>query len=96
MGRRVRGPGKRGAHVHQRGAGRVNSGAAFITITAFALVAMGYDVTESLFMSQVVLSIALPVPMIALVMLTHRANIMGEFINSRLVNVAAWTATLVG
>jgi manganese transport protein len=40
-------------------------------------------------MSQVVLSIALPAPVIALLMFTCRRDIMGAFANRRLTNVAA-------
>ena len=40
-------------------------------------------------MSQVVLSIALPIPMIALLMFTGRRDLMGEHANSRIVQVAA-------
>ena len=40
-------------------------------------------------------SIALPVPMIALVMFTRRRDIMGSFANSRLTNVAAIVGTVV-
>jgi manganese transport protein len=40
-------------------------------------------------MSQVVLSIALPAPVIALLVFTRRKDIMGAFANSRLTNVAA-------
>ena len=69
---------------------------AVTTIPAFVVVAMGYNVTQSLVLSQVVLSIALPVPMIALVLFTHRANVMGEFVNSQLVNDAAWVSHSCG
>ncbi|MGY9048345.1 manganese transporter [Puniceibacterium antarcticum] len=48
-------------------------------IPAFAVVAMGYNATEALVMSQVVLSIALPVPMVALIVFSGRAEIMGDF-----------------
>jgi manganese transport protein len=56
---------------------------------AFVVVGLGVDPTKALVLSQVVLSIALPVPMIALVMFTRRANLMGAFANSRLTNIAA-------
>lgn len=58
-------------------------------VPAFVVVAMGVDTTYALVLSQVVLSIALPVPMIALVMFTRRRNLMGEFANSALTNVFA-------
>ena len=45
--------------------------------------------------SQVVLSIALPLPMIALLIFTRRSDIMGRFTNNRLTNVAAIVGTAV-
>ena len=48
-------------------------------IPAFVVVAMGVNPTKALVMSQVVLSIALPVPMIALIIFSGRKDIMGEF-----------------
>ncbi len=58
-------------------------------IPAFIVVGLGVNATEALIVSQVVLSIALPVPMIALVLFTARGDIMGEFTNRRPTNVAA-------
>ena len=40
-----------------------------------------------------ILSIALPLPMIALLMFTGRADIMGSFVNGRMTRVAAVIAT---
>jgi manganese transport protein len=51
---------------------------------SFIVVALGVDATSALVLSQVVLSIALPLPMIALLIFTGRRDIMGEFANSRL------------
>ncbi|MBT9382420.1 Nramp family divalent metal transporter [Pseudooceanicola sp. CBS1P-1] len=48
-------------------------------IPAFAVVAMGVDATRALVLSQVVLSIALPVPMVALLIFVSRRDIMGAF-----------------
>jgi manganese transport protein len=45
--------------------------------------------------SQVVLSIALPLPMIALVMFTRNREIMGGFANGRLTNFVAISGTIV-
>ena len=65
-------------------------------IPAFIVVGIGVNATQALIVSQVILSIALPVPMIALVLFTRRRDIMGEFANRRLTNVAAWVgATIV-
>ncbi|WP_068308600.1 Nramp family divalent metal transporter [Aliiruegeria sabulilitoris] len=46
---------------------------------AFAVVALGVNATEALVMSQVILSIALPVPMVALIIFVGRKDIMGDF-----------------
>jgi manganese transport protein len=66
-------------------------------VPAFVVVALGVNATDALVYSQVVLSFALPVPMIALVIFTSRRDIMGAFVNSRLVSVAAilGTATIL-
>ena len=46
-------------------------------------------------MSQVILSIALPLPMIALLMFTRRADIMGGFVNGPVTRIAAVVGTIV-
>jgi manganese transport protein len=56
---------------------------------AFVIVAMGVNATNALVMSQVVLSLVLPVPMIALLVLTNRREVMGNFVNRRLVKIGA-------
>lgn len=45
----------------------------------FAVVGFGFDPTRSLVLSQVVLSLILPVPMVALVVVCGRRDIMGPF-----------------
>ena len=63
---------------------------------AFVVVALGVNATQALVVSQVVLSIALPLPMIAVVLFTRRADIMGGFANARLTTACALLAmTLV-
>ena len=64
-------------------------------IPAFIVVAMGVNATDALVYSQVVLSLALPAPMIALVIFTSRRDIMGEFVNSRLTVVISIIGTVV-
>ena len=64
-------------------------------IPAFVVVALGVNATTSLVVSQVVLSIALPVPMIALVLFTRRRDIMGPFANTWLTNAVAVVGTAV-
>jgi manganese transport protein len=58
-------------------------------IPAFVVVALGYNATESLILSQVVLSVALPVPMVALLILSRSGAVMGRF------RLGPWT-TLAG
>jgi manganese transport protein len=62
-------------------------------VPAFVVVALGADATNALVISQVVLSIALPIPMIGLLIFTQRADIMGEFVNGRLTGIATLVAT---
>jgi manganese transport protein len=64
-------------------------------VPAFIVVAIGVNATEALVISQVVLSIALPLPMISLLMFTRRADIMGKFANSRLTQAAALIGTAI-
>jgi manganese transport protein len=48
-------------------------------LPAFVVVAIGVDPTRALVLSQVVLSLALPVPMISLMILVFRRDVMGVF-----------------
>jgi manganese transport protein len=64
-------------------------------LPAFAVVGLGADATNALVVSQVVLSLALPFPMIALVLFTRRAGIMGRFANSGLTHIAAVAGTVL-
>ena len=64
-------------------------------IPAFIVVWLGVNSTSALVISQVVLSFALPAPVIALLMFTRRKDIMGAFVNSRLTNFAAIVGTVV-
>ena len=59
------------------------------------MVALGVDATQALVMSQVVLSLVLPVPMIALLVLTGRRSVMRAFVNRRLTHAAACLATVL-
>jgi manganese transport protein len=47
-------------------------------VPAFAVVALGIDATRTLILSQVALSLILPVPMIALLILIRRRDVMGS------------------
>ena len=56
---------------------------------ASILVWLGAESTEALLVSQVLLSLTLHVPMVALVIFTSRRDIMGSFTASPLVRAAA-------
>lgn len=60
---------------------------------AFIVMILGMDPTTALVVSQVVLSIMLPLPVVALILFTSRADIMGSFANSRPI---AWVALCCG
>jgi manganese transport protein len=62
---------------------------------AFVVVALGVNATNALVISQVVLSIALPLPMISLVIFTGKKDIMGAFANRRLTQVVAIAGTVI-
>jgi manganese transport protein len=64
-------------------------------LPAFMIVALGINATKALVISQVVLSIALPLPMISLLIFTRRADIMGAFANRKTTHLAALTGTAV-
>ncbi|MGA8192242.1 MAG: Nramp family divalent metal transporter [Acetobacteraceae bacterium] len=64
-------------------------------VPAIVVVAMGVDSTQALVLSQVVLSLVLPVPMIALLVLSGRRDVMGSFVTRRVTRVAAIVAAAV-
>jgi manganese transport protein len=64
-------------------------------IPAFVVVAVGANATNSLVISQVVLSFAVPLPMISLLIFTSRRDIMGQFVNSRVTSVVAVVGTII-
>src|SRR5580704_2705086 len=58
-------------------------------LPAIVVVGLGVNATNALVVSQVVLDIALPLPMIALLIFSGRRDIMGAFANSRMTQIAA-------
>jgi manganese transport protein len=62
-------------------------------LPALVVVLAGTNATDALVGSQVVLSLVLPVPMIALLRLSGRADVMGSFVPRRAQRVIAWAAT---
>ena len=67
---------------------------AITMVPAFLVVAAGVDATRALVLSQVVLSLTLPVPMVALVMFTRRRDVMGAFANGPWLQALAVAATV--
>ncbi len=61
-------------------------------LPAIVVVALGVDATQALVLSQVVLSLVLPVPMVALLILTRRQDVMGACANGRYTSFAAMAA----
>ena len=64
-------------------------------VPAFIVVALGANATTSLVLSQVVLSLALPVPLVAMLLLIRRRDVMGAMVAGRLTLLAAGLATAV-
>jgi manganese transport protein len=64
-------------------------------IPAFIVIGLGADVTSALVISQVILSLTLPIPMAALLILTSRRDVMGEFVNRPSTAIVAGAAALV-
>ena len=64
-------------------------------VPAFIVVGLGVNATSALVISQVILSIALPIPMIALLLFTQRPDIMGSFANGWVTRIAAIAGTAV-
>jgi len=59
------------------------------------IVALGVNATKALILSQVVLSIVLPLPILVLLIFTNKRAIMGDLVNSRVVKILAVTASTV-
>jgi manganese transport protein len=64
-------------------------------IPSFVVVGMGVNVTQALILSQVMLSLLLPIPMIALLILTARKDVMGEFVNGIFTTCIAIVAAII-
>jgi manganese transport protein len=61
-------------------------------LPAVAVAALGVSATDMLVISQVVLSLVLPVPMLTLIAFTNRTSIMGGMANSRVIALLATLA----
>lgn len=68
---------------------------AITMIPSFVVIALGINATQALIDSQIVLSLALPFPMIALVWFTCRRDLMGGYRNSASIRLLAILAVIV-
>jgi manganese transport protein len=59
------------------------------------VIAMGFDTTRVLVLSQVVLSFALPLPLVTLMIFTNRRAVMGDFVSGWLTRAAALAGTVI-
>src|SRR5258705_10646914 len=64
-------------------------------VPSFIVVALGIHATRALILSQVALSLILPVPMIALLILARRRDVMGSYASGRLTMAAATAAAAI-
>ena len=64
-------------------------------IPTVMIVALGINPTETLVISQVILSLVLPAPVIALVYFTRRRELMGVLTNKRIVTILATACAVI-
>ncbi len=62
-------------------------------LPSMAVIALGFDPTRTLVVSQVILSFGLPFSLIPLVLFTQRRDVMGDLVNRWLTTAAGWTIT---
>lgn len=62
-------------------------------IPALSILAVGFDPTRALVLSQALLSVGIPFALIPLVAYTQNSNLMGRFTNGRLMSATAWLFT---
>jgi manganese transport protein len=66
-----------------------------ITMVPAFVLALSCNTMTAMILSQVVLSFVLPLPMIALVVLSSRKSVMGDFVMGRRAALAAVVATVL-
>jgi manganese transport protein len=66
-----------------------------ITMVPAFVVALSFNAMTAMILSQVVLSLVLPLPMVALVVLSSRKSVMGEFVTGHGTALAAIAATVL-
>jgi manganese transport protein len=65
----------------------------FTMLPALLVIALGFDPTQTLVISQVVLSFGLPFAVVPLVIFTSDPRIMGSLVNRTPTKIAAWGVT---
>jgi manganese transport protein len=66
-----------------------------ITMVPAFIVALNFNAMTAMILSQLVLSFVLPLPMIALVILSSRKSVMGDFVTGKGTAIAGITATVL-
>jgi manganese transport protein len=66
-----------------------------VTMVPAFVIALYVETTKAMVMSQIVLSLVLPLPLIALIVMSSRKSVMGDFVIGRLPLVMAVTTTLL-
>jgi manganese transport protein len=64
-------------------------------LPAFVVVGLGVNATSALVISQVLLSLTLPIPMIALLLFTAQRDVMGEMVNGHVTTMLASIAATI-
>ncbi len=64
-------------------------------VPSLVVIMIGLDPTQTLVISQVLLSFGLPFAVIPLVLFTRRADLMGGLVNHRLTNLIVWVITAI-
>ena len=68
---------------------------AITMLPAFIVIGLGVNATSALVISQVLLSLTLPIPMVALLLFTARRDVMGEAVNGRTTTIVACLAAVI-
>ena len=68
---------------------------AVTVLPALVVLAVGFDPTRALVLSQVVLSFGIPFALIPLIRLTSSRTVMGENVNHRLATILGWAVAVV-
>jgi manganese transport protein len=62
-------------------------------VPSLIVIMIGFDPTQTLVLSQVLLSFGLPFAVIPLVLFTSRSDLMGVLVNRRITTILAWLVT---